>query len=123
MTGPARRASARYLDGDCPAGVLAIFDNGSTARRGGTFDRYTVLYVPTADKEQVDYLGASEHPSSPQGFGMHGEFRSRWEAREYRRRVYRQSARWSDLPADVQRAVRADLRFFAGEPVTLVGAQ
>jgi hypothetical protein len=102
----ARRAARRWLDGDCPAGVLAIFDNG-----GETFDRFTVLYVPdAADPDTVQYLGASAHPFDPQGFGQHGEMpRHQAAAYRYRETSAKHSARWSDLPADVQRAVRADL--------------
>lgn len=107
-----RRQSRRWLDGDCPAGVLAIYDNGGGARRGGTFDRFTVFYVPTEPLEDrsgwVSYVGASEHPTAPQGFGQHGELRA-FEVAAYRYRVAHQACRWSDLPPDVQRMVRRDL--------------
>lgn len=100
-----RRAHARWLDADCPAGVLAIFDAGDK-----TLDRYTVLYVPEPGSEWVDYLAASEQPYSPQGFGQHGQLRLH-EARAYRYRAAgaRESAKWSTLPDDVKRAVREDL--------------
>lgn len=100
-----RRQSKKFLDGDCPKGVLAIFDNG-----GKTFDRYTVFYAPAWEYERqwfVGYRGMSEHPSSPQGFGIYGEM-TRWEMADYRRRVYHQSCKWLDLPDDVKRVVRAD---------------
>lgn len=49
--------------------IKAIYDN-----QGTTFDRYTVYY----DNEGVKlntwfYIGMSEHPTHPQGFGQHGE--------------------------------------------------
>ena len=100
-----RRANKQWLDEDCPAGVLAIFDNG-----GKTFDRYTILYVPADDNGWIDYLGASSHPFDPQGFGQHGQMRAH-DARAYRYRAAgaRESTRWSTLPEDVKRAVRQDL--------------
>lgn len=105
MTKP-KRALKRWLDADCPAGVLAIFDNG-----GKTFDRFTVLYVPDAEsKDWVNFLGASAHPYDPQGFGQHGEMRSSdVAAYRYTAAGARQSSAWSTLPEDVKRAVRQDL--------------
>ncbi len=102
---PMKRANKRWLDGDCPPGVLAIFDNGGT-----TWDRYTILYVPQPDSFVVDYLGASAHPFDPQGFGQHGTIRaSEVAGYRYRETSAKHSARWSDLPDDVKRAVRQDL--------------
>jgi hypothetical protein len=102
-----RRQSKKFLDGDCPAGVLAIYDNG-----GKTFDRYTVFY-----RERVTgttyadswfwYRGMSEHPFSPSGFGVSSEITAH-DMAGYRNRVYRESCKWSSLPPDVKRAVRAD---------------
>lgn len=105
-----RRANKRWLDGDCPAGVLAIFDNG-----GKTFDRYTVLYVPAPGTEWIGYRGMSSNPYDPQGFGIWGEM-TVWDARAYRYAATsaHESARWSDLPAAVQRSVRADLDTASG---------
>lgn len=115
MTYTPRRASRRWLDGDCPAGVLAIFDNGGTGRRGGSFDRYTVFYVPTeplADRGGwISYLAASEHPFAPQGFGQHAELPA-YAVAEYRYRASHTACRWTDLPPDVRRAVLADLAPF-----------
>ncbi len=99
-----KRALKRWLDADCPAHVLAIFDNG-----GKTWDRFTILYTPAPGSEWVEYFGASEHPFDPQGFGQHGEILLH-EARAYRYRACaaRESAKWSTLPEDVKRAVRMD---------------
>lgn len=106
-----RRQSARFLDGDCPAGVLAIFDDGPD-----TFDRYTVFYrefVPGSNGSQwIGYRGMSEDPYAPQGFGIYGEMQA-WEVRAYRRAKYHRSARWSDLPEQVKRSVRQDCEAFA----------
>lgn len=101
----ARRATKRWLDGDCPKGVLAIFDNQTT------FDRYTIFYAdPTkyAKWNWYSYLGASENPTHPQGFGQHGEMVD-YKLANYRRINYRHSCRWSDLPEAVRKLVISDL--------------
>lgn len=107
-----RRQNARWLDGDCPAGVLAIYDNGGLAVASGSFDRYTVFYVPPEPLDDrggwVSYLAASEDPFAPHGFGQHGEMPA-YQVAAYRYRASHDAARWSDLPPAVQRAVRADL--------------
>lgn len=100
-----KRANSRWLDGDCPAGVLAIFDNGAR-----TFDRYTIIYTPEPGARWVCYFAASEHPFDPQGFGQHGEMLASDVAPyRYRATGAKESARWTDLPDEVQRAVRQDL--------------
>lgn len=106
-----RRQSKRWLDGNCPAGVLAIYDNGGLTRRNGSFDRYTVFYVDTLTDHRgdvwVNYRGMSKHPTHPQGFGCGGQMRA-GEVAAYRYRVSHQACRWTDLPAEVQSVVRLD---------------
>ncbi len=101
-----RTQSKKFLDGDCPSGVLAIYDNG-----GATFDRYTVFYKPLVPINYHDgwigYRGMSEDPYAPNGFGIYSEMKA-WEVAEYRRRVYRHSCKWSDLPEQVKKSVRND---------------
>lgn len=101
-----RTQSKKFLDGDCPAGVLAIYDSGPK-----DFDRYTVFYKPTKPVDYahgwIGYRGMSESPASAQGFGIYAEMKA-YEVAAYRSRVYHQSAKWSELPAEVQRVVRAD---------------
>lgn len=117
-----RRASAKFLDGDCPRGVLAIFDNGGSAKRNGSFDRYTVFYtvVETVRRDTwIYYRGMSEHPTHPQGFGIMGELQAHQVA-GYRHRVYRHSTRWTDLPYEVQQCVWRDCREMGtDEPMTV----
>lgn len=104
-----RTQSSKFRDGDCPDGVLAIYDNG-----GETLDRYTIYYKPDADAEPyngtlwIDYFAASEDPTSPGGFGIHGQDPAHQVA-AYRSRVYRESAKWSELPDAVKDCVRRDL--------------
>lgn len=110
MTYRPRTQSKKFLDGDCPAGVLAIYDNG-----GKTWDRYTVFYkplVPLKDiRDHIGYRGMSEDPYSPQGFGIYDTMEA-WEVARYRESIYRQSAKWSDLPEQVKKSVRHDCSDF-----------
>lgn len=103
-----RRQSARWLDGDCPRGVLAILDN-----KGQTFDRYTVFYAQpicgtTLRDMVIGYRGMSEDPFAPQGFGIFDELQA-YEVAQYRYRNKHHYARWSDLPAQVKKSVRQDV--------------
>ena len=100
-----RRASKRWLDGDCPKGVLAIFDHPKFA------DRFTVFYAETATYEGqvwVDYRAMSEAPTHPQGVGLYCQMRAH-EVADYRYRNSHRAAKWSSLPEAVQALVRRDL--------------
>ena len=87
---------------DYPDGVLGIYDNG-----GKTCDRYTVIYTPyTLDGDTYfPYVGMSEAPFHPQGFGQHGELRHR-----YTRQAGERCIDFEQLPEACQRLVRQDLR-------------
>jgi hypothetical protein len=101
-----RTQSKKFLDTDCPSGVLAIYDNG-----GKTLDRYTVFYKPTEPVDYaygyIGYRGMSESPASAQGFGIYDEMKAH-EVAAYRNSIYRESAKWSSLPEAVKECVRAD---------------
>lgn len=100
-----RRASKRWLDGDCPPEVLAIFDSVHNV------DRYTVFYVPTDLGELRDtwicYRAMSVDPLSPFGVGISGDMQA-YEVVKYRRRFYRQYTTWTSLPDAVKQCVRRD---------------
>lgn len=103
-----RRQSSRWLDGDCPKGVLAIFLN-----KGKTADRYTVFYSdPIAGSTYLDmyvgYRAMSENPFHPQGVGMFGELRA-YQVAAYRYRNKHHAAKWSSLPEKVKQCVLRDL--------------
>lgn len=102
-----RRAGRKWLDGDCPTGVLAILDNG-----GATADRYTVIYSePMIGRDGSTWLALrdmSSDPYHPQGIGIWSEYPAHVIA-AYRNRHHHLYARWSDLPEPVQRCVRQDL--------------
>ena len=97
-----RRCSSRWLDGDCPKGVLAIFDDPRTCAR------YTVFYSEPIVDDVLCYIGMNAFPFHPQGFGQHGEMRA-YEVANYRYHNKHRYCRWSDLPEDCKRAVRQDL--------------
>lgn len=106
-----RPLSALWLDDDCPAGVLAIYDNPAYA------DRYTVFYSDLQEYPErgqtglggwLGYRGMSENPFHPQGVGMYGEMRA-YQASEYRRANGHRKCKWSDLPEKVKECVRRDL--------------
>ena len=103
-----RKCSRRWLDGDCPSGILAIFDN-----KGATCDRYTVVYSePLSGTTPADmwlgYRAMSENPSSPLGVGLWGEFTA-YAAAQYRYHYKHQYAKWTSLPQSVQECVKRDL--------------
>ena len=103
-----RRASAKWLDADCPKGVLCIFDN---PRYG---DRYMVVYAatyghrPNAPRGYLWGRGMSEFPSSPQGVGVSFEMEAHEVAALRYRRKHRY-AKWSALPPAVKACVLCDL--------------
>lgn len=99
-----RRASKRWLDADCPKGVLAIFDNSEFA------DRYTVFYTEVIDSgygKFIGYRGMSENPNHPQGVGMYGELAAH-EVANFRYRNSKRAITWSILPEMVKHCVRQD---------------
>ncbi|MCA2331855.1 hypothetical protein JF714_15540 [Mycobacterium avium] len=102
-----RRCSKRWLDGDCPAEVLAIIDHGEAET-----DRYDVIY---SDVQRVKYddsrraeLWLGGLSSTERGAVYHFELQAH-EVSAYRYRFKHRYARWSDLPEAVKAAVRRDL--------------
>jgi hypothetical protein len=106
MSAKPRRCSSRWLDGDCPKGVLAILDN-----KGASADRYTVFYAQPYGEDDSYIWGRamSAAPFHPQGVGLSIELRT-WEVAAYRYRNKHHYAKWSSLPEDVKQCVRQDLR-------------
>lgn len=97
-----RRASRRWLDGDCPAGMLAIFDHPQYA------DRYTVFYAEPVTGDSLSTMWLGYRGTSPQGVGHYGEMEAHKIA-EYRRRNSHRAATWSSLPDAVKALVRSDI--------------
>lgn len=106
----------RLMPGDVPRHIR-VYDNG-----GETFDRYTVVYTGRYRRNPRDgyqYVGMSEHPFHPQGFGQHGETRDRpCDYAEHSNHVppvgkschLGKRITFADLPADCQRLVLRDYR-------------
>jgi hypothetical protein len=83
---------------------VRVYDDGSRS-----YDRFTVVY--TGKNARGSYLGMSERPTHPQGFGQHGETRHPWE------RVDRPTSShlgkriaWESLPEECQRVALATYR-------------
>lgn len=87
---------------DCiPSGTHPVrcYDNG-----GRSADRYTVVYMDDLeDKRRNLYscIGMNDRPFHPQGIGMHGTAQP---GKHLGKRV-----KFSELPADCQKAVLQDL--------------
>lgn len=102
-----RRCSKRWLDGDCPAEVLAIIDHGAKET-----DRFDVIY---ADVQEVRYAGIRRverwmtfYGLTEGGAGYHGELQAH-EVAAYRYRMRNRYTKWSTLPDAVKAAVRRDI--------------
>ena len=100
-----RKSRASY-----PDGVLLVADNG-----GKTFDRYTVLYKPQLGYLDTEYetyyypyLGMSENPCHPQGFGQHGESKTRLSV--WNDKWLGKVIDFEELPTKCQQAVKEDLQ-------------
>lgn len=81
---------------------VRCYDNG-----GKSVDRYTVVFTRSYGNG-CSYLGMSEQPFSPQGFGQHG-----WSDQSIDRPRYGHLGRkiaFTDLPEDCQRCVLQDYR-------------
>jgi hypothetical protein len=77
---------------------IACYDNG-----GRSADRYTVVYLDAPERPGLfACIGMDDRPFHPQGIGMHA---TAMPGRHLGKRV-----RFSDLPADCQKAVLQDLR-------------
>ena len=86
---------------------VKIYDNG-----GETFDRYTCVFTKKSivSKEQRRhygtrflYIGMSEHPFHPQGFGQHGEIEPQHIGGHLGKRI-----KFENLPEDCKKAVMQD---------------
>jgi hypothetical protein len=100
-----RRCSKRWLDGDCPDGVLCIFD----FKQPG--ERYDVIYTEVYGEGEDARMwgrGMSASPFHPQGIGMSFELKP-YEVAVYRYKNKHRYAKWSTLPEDVKRCVLQDL--------------
>jgi hypothetical protein len=102
--------SERLLPGGIPR-YIRCYDN-----KGETFDRYTVVYTgnynnigkPTRTQRRAShfYVGMSENPFHPMGFGQHGESDTMIDRPTYSH--LGKKIQFTDLPEDCQRLVLSD---------------
>lgn len=85
---------------------VRCYDNG-----GETFDRYTVVFTGNyKGRTECVYVGMSENPFSPQGFGQHGssEHVIDWPSYSH----LGKAIKFADLPKDCQELVISDYKEF-----------
>lgn len=102
-----RRCGKRWLDGDCPAEILAIIDHGADE-----IERFDVMYAAVQDVTYTDSTRVerwlSFYSLTESGTGYHGEMQAH-EVAAYRYRIKHRYTRWSTLPEVVKSAVRRDI--------------
>lgn len=102
---------AKYAPDQTPR-YVRCYDNG-----GASFDRYTVVFTGRYRHKtggSVLYVGMSEHPFHPQGFGQHGEAPSRIDQPSYAHLGKRIS--FAALPPDCRTLVLRDYAELWGKP-------
>ncbi len=108
---------------------IRAYDNGGTDVKGGSIDRYTVLYTGRYKKGTgwYQYVAMNCSPFHPQGFGQHGESREiidqipgSWGGVAIGRTHPTLGKRISfdDLPEDCQKLVLSDYREIWNLPET-----
>lgn len=106
---PAANAAGRRWLSLMPGGVpkkIRCYDNGGMDA-GGTFDRYTVLYLGKVDDE-YHYVGMSAEPFHPQGHGQHGSDSRMLDVPKRGRSALGKRIHFEDLPIDCRRLVTRD---------------
>ncbi len=102
-----RRQSPRWLDGDCPREILAIYYD-----KREPSDPYTIFYTGV-EKDERDvwfcYAGVSEN-----GQGYHGQLR-RYETQSFRYRNAHRARKWSEVHKPVRDWILADIKWMKGE--------
>lgn len=98
-----RHQNKRWLDGDVPREVLAIYRD-----KREPSEPYTVIYAElqgTGDglRDSLVYIGLAED-----GRYSHGEFPV-YQVQEYRYRNAHRACKWTDLPEAVRNAVKRDI--------------
>ena len=92
-----------------PNGVpryIRCYDNG-----GKTFDRYTVVFTGKylhKTNGSSQYVGMSENPFSPQGFGQHGESNTNQPIDKPSYKHLGKKIEFSELPQDCKTLVIND---------------
>jgi len=107
LASPSRERRKRALLPNGEPRYVRCYDNG--ASKDPTFDCYTIVFTRkkngTGPRSEFLYLGASEHPFHPQGFGQHGSSQTQIDYPTYGH--LGKKVKFSVLPPDVQRFVRS----------------
>lgn len=100
---------------------VRCYDNG-----GKTFDRYTVVFSGRYTRKTAGefwYVGMSEHPFHPQGFGQHGARRpsparedGQWHIDRPKYAHLGKKIRFADLPPDCRKLIDGDYRYLHDLP-------
>lgn len=96
-----RRQSKRWLDGDCPREILAIYYD-----KREPSDPYTIFYTELLGdgrRASIGYIALDER-----GAHFHGELPV-WETVRFRYRNAHRARKWTDLPETVRKAVIRDI--------------
>lgn len=82
---------------------VRCYDNG-----GETFDRYTIVFTGNYKNRvsKCEYIGSSEYPFAPQGFGQHGEANDPIDTPAYSH--LGKKVKYEDLPTDVKKFIMQD---------------
>jgi hypothetical protein len=99
-----RRQNKRWLDGDVPREVLAIYRD-----KREPSEPYTIFYAELQGsgdglRDSLVYIGLSDS-----GRYSHGEMPA-YQVAEYRFRNAHRAFKWSELPAAVRKAVKGDIK-------------
>jgi hypothetical protein len=89
---------------DVDGADVRVYDNG-----GETFDRYTIV-VENPETQERSWLGASENPFHPSGFGQHLGDRVQ-EGAHLGNKI-----KFAELPEQVQKFVREEAKDYAMKP-------
>lgn len=95
---------------------IRCYDNG-----GETFDRYTVVFTGRyrhKTRGEFLYVGMSESPLSPQGFGQHGSSRDQIDRPKYSH--LGKKIAWSALSDECKRVVMNDYCYLWDLPTNQV---
>lgn len=96
-----RRQSKRWLDGDCPREILAIYYD-----KREPCDPYTIFYAELLGdgrRASIGYIALDEN-----GRYFHGEL-AVYETAAFRYRNAHRACKWTSLPEAVRKAVKADI--------------
>jgi len=106
LASPSRERRKHALMPNGEPRYVRCYDDGVTKK--ATFDRYTIVFTRQKEgkgpRSEFLYLGASEHPFHPQGFGQHGSSPTQIDYPTYGH--LGKKVKFSALPPDVQRFVR-----------------